>query len=213
MRAVGTASFTQRADEVRLGPAPDAGLRMRRDVRPVKRAERRLQRATAGIGRRLLLFLGMAAEAAARLRKVLAALGSPCAKTGAAEKAKAPRSRGLPGTSPAYCFCGSRGSRRSLADRLVLLLDARLVLRARRLAELCRFGLQALRVARRTWPSAPISQAARGSSRPWCSRGIRPRASAPGSRGTWRCAKRRRRCRALSPKPCRRSGRSTFEGS
>ena len=75
MRAVGAHAFAHRAHEVCLRPAADAGVRMRRDVRPVEGTEGRLQRAAARVRRRILARLRMAADAARGLGKILAALG------------------------------------------------------------------------------------------------------------------------------------------
>src|SRR5688572_24448523 len=74
MRAVRATPFTHCAHEVRLGPATDARLGVRREVRPVESAKRRFQRAPAGIGHRLLTLLGVTAETATGLRQVFAAL-------------------------------------------------------------------------------------------------------------------------------------------
>src|SRR6185436_12188558 len=79
IRAVGAAAFAHRAHEVRLGPFSDAGFGMRRDVRTVESAERGLQRAPASERHRLVLATlfrldGMAADAAAGLGEILAAL-------------------------------------------------------------------------------------------------------------------------------------------
>src|SRR6185436_11010489 len=80
VRAVGATAFAHRAHEVGLRPFADAGLRMRRDVRPVESAERCLQRAPAGERHRLVLASlfrlgGVTADAAAGLGEIFAALG------------------------------------------------------------------------------------------------------------------------------------------
>src|SRR5439155_15998918 len=73
MCAIGPFAFAERARGIRERPACDAGLRMRRDVRTVKRTEGRLERAPAGVRRGILALFGVTAEATARLREVLAA--------------------------------------------------------------------------------------------------------------------------------------------
>src|SRR5581483_7639265 len=75
VRAVGPLAEAHRADEIGLGPAAESRVRVGRDVRPVERPERRLERPPAGEGLGVLLVLGVAADAAARLGDVFAALG------------------------------------------------------------------------------------------------------------------------------------------
>ena len=118
MRAVGPAPFAQRADEVLLGPAADARLRMRRDVGTVEGAERRLQRAPAGerLTRSSRSSVWQPTQPAAFERYFAALRASPCCASAAQAE---PRSKSPAAAGPqdaqqtATVFRGScRGSRR-----------------------------------------------------------------------------------------------------
>src|SRR5437868_7185110 len=74
MRTVRLFAFMQRPREFRERPAADAGLLVRSDVRSVEGTEGCLQRAAAGIRRRVLALFGVAAEAAGCFRQVFTAL-------------------------------------------------------------------------------------------------------------------------------------------
>src|SRR3954468_21139685 len=107
---------------------------MRRDVRAVERAERCLERAAAGIRSGVLGRIGMAADAAARLRQIFAApriaLGLGARSD---EQKKKPRHR------------GARAQRQAL-----LLLAEILVTAAARLADGADLRLPRVLVARAT---------------------------------------------------------------
>src|SRR5258706_2971632 len=154
MRAIGPLAFAQCFGEIGNGPAADAGLGMRRDVRAVERAERRLQRAPAGVRRRVLAVVVMPADAAARLGQVSAALRVALGRDerGAQEKKK-PRERGASRESQSLLFLAEAlvAAAAALADRADLRLDrgfvaalcdgvelVRLVLQAGRFLELVR---------------------------------------------------------------------------
>src|SRR5207302_10419457 len=72
--AIGPLAQAHRAHEIGLAPAADPGVGMRRDVGAVERAERRLERPATGVRLRARLRLGMAADAAACLGEIQAAL-------------------------------------------------------------------------------------------------------------------------------------------
>src|SRR5438270_8889417 len=90
---------------------------MRREVGTVEGSERRLQRAPAGIGLRVLLLLGVAAEATGGLRKVQAPLYVSLLRKGESgeQQKQKPRRSGAwtYDQSTAIASAGrSRGSRR-----------------------------------------------------------------------------------------------------
>src|SRR5262249_44664044 len=71
------AASAERVDELRVGPIADAVRRVLADVGPVERAEWCLQRAAPAQDGPLVLerlFLGVAADAAARANEIFAAL-------------------------------------------------------------------------------------------------------------------------------------------
>src|SRR5690349_589787 len=95
VRAIGTPAFAHRAREIRERPAPDARLRIGRDVRAVERAEGRFERPAAREGSCALARLGMTADATARSGEILSALGIALRERGAGEQQKKkPRSSG-----------------------------------------------------------------------------------------------------------------------
>ena len=74
MRAIGPHAQTHGTHEIRFSPSSQARSRVRCDVRPVERSERRLQRPSARVGRRVFLRVRVTANAACRLRDVRTAL-------------------------------------------------------------------------------------------------------------------------------------------
>ena len=120
MRAIGRLAFAQRSHEIRERPAADTGLRMRRDVRSVERAEGCLQGAAAGIRRRVLALFGMAAEATGRFRQVFTALRVALRYgEGGAQQKEKPRQGGA-SREPQFATASggsSRDSRRSSCRR------------------------------------------------------------------------------------------------
>src|SRR6516165_2343232 len=72
VRSVGTDTLAQCAQELRVGPAADAGLRIGRDVRAVEGPEWSGERSTSG--QLLPAGSGVAREAATRPHQVFAAL-------------------------------------------------------------------------------------------------------------------------------------------
>src|SRR5258706_2490923 len=96
MRAIGSLAFTHRAHEVGLRPASEPGDGMRRDVRPVKSAEGRLQRAASRIRHSVFARVRVATDAAARPRNIAAAprVALLCKHAEGAQQKKKPRHSG-----------------------------------------------------------------------------------------------------------------------
>src|SRR6185503_11456731 len=140
MRPVGPAAFAQRANEILLGPAPDSRLRMGRDVGPVEGAEGRLERPASGEGLGVVALLGMAPDAARRLRKVLPALGVALLRERSPSGAKKqkPRRSGAQDAQQTLLFFAEVvvAVRAGLADRADLRLDGTLVAALRDLLQL-----------------------------------------------------------------------------
>src|SRR5687767_6557160 len=88
---------------------------MRRDVGAVESAERRLQRAAAGVRRRPFFLLGVTAEAAAGFRQIFAALRIALGEArGSREKKEKPRDGGA---SSHHLLIASGGSLRGRRRR------------------------------------------------------------------------------------------------
>src|SRR5690242_7495372 len=141
MRPVRFFAFAQRALEIGEGPAADAGFLVGRDVRAVEGAERRFQRAAAGVGRRVLALFGVAAEAAARFGQIPAALRVALREghRGAQQKEK-PRRGGASQKHETLLFLAEVvvAAAAGLADRADLRLGGGLIAALRYFPELVR---------------------------------------------------------------------------